>query len=101
MEARWTRKLRRGFCLLVLGLGASCFTLTHSVGGGPAGDETVSARQWYVLWGLFRLNEVDSDDLAGNATSYRITTQWGPTDIVLNLLTGWVSVVSRTVTVER
>ena len=61
----------------------------------------MSARQWYILWGLVPLNDVDTTELAGGSVNYEIDTEQGFLDIVINIFTGIVTVNSRTVTVTR
>jgi hypothetical protein len=96
------KALRSILLLVLVCFTPSCYSLTHTVGGGPTGVEVVTARQWYWLWGLARFGpRIDSESVAGNATSYRVTTEWSFTDILLNVVTGAVSVVSQTVTVEK
>lgn len=96
------RRARQFVLIPVLLAAASCFTTIHTVGGGPTGTEVVSARQWYWAFGLFRLPPVvDSENLAGNATSYRVTTSWTLLDILMNVVTSVVTVQSRTIEVEK
>ena len=85
------------FLLLVCG----CSAHHHTVGAGATGDDSVSARQWYILWGLVPLNDVDTTELAGGSVNYEIDTEQGFLDIVINIFTGIVTVNSRTVTVTR
>ena len=88
--------------LLLVSTTPSCFTMTHVVGGGPTANETVEDRQWYWMFGLFRFYpHVDTEALAGNATSYRVTSCWSLTDALLNLLTAPITIVSRSVKVEK
>jgi hypothetical protein len=81
------------------GLGG-CSIHEHTVGLGPNGIDEVSGRQYYLLFGLLRLNEVDSQRMAGNLTSYRVTTSWSFTDILLSPFLIFLTVSTRTVTVE-
>ena len=87
-------------CGVALNL-ASCSIHTHTVGLGPSGIGSESARQLYILFGLMRLNEVDSQRMAEDLTSYRIVTEWSFVDILLAPLLLPFTVTSRTVTVER
>ena len=90
------------FCLCLLSVFSSCFTLVHTVGGGPTGSEVVTQRQWYWMFGAGRIGQnVDSEQLAGNATSYRVTSYWSLSDMFLNLFTLPFTVASRTVTLEK
>ncbi len=78
-----------------------CYTLTHTVGRGAQGDVETSKRQWYAVFGLIPLGEIDSEDLVGGSEDYTVVTQQKFTDILLNLLTIWVTITSRTVTVTE
>ena len=86
-------------CLVPLASG--CWSMRHTVGNGGSGASEVSERQWFALWGLVPLGNVDGGDLAGDAQDYTVETEQNVLDIVINLLTGWVTIYSRTVTVTR
>lgn len=94
-------KLAAMLCIAVLLFIAGCAAHTHQIGAGAQGSQTIEARQWYVLWGLVPLNEVDTQSMAGGATDYQITTAHTPLDFVIGAVTGVVSVHSRTVLVEK
>src|SRR5213593_3334540 len=79
----------------------ACYTLTHTVGRGGSGRAVEQARQWYALWGLVPINHVDGGRLAGGAAEYTIRTQASFLDVLINIVTGYVSIVSRTVTVTK
>lgn len=85
----------------VMFLFAACATHVHTVGSGAQGNTKMEQRQWYVLWGLVPLNEVDSHEMAGGTENYTITTEQAPLDVIINIFTTYVTVVSRTVTVEK
>lgn len=80
--------------------GSGCMTLIHQVGDGAQGNEMVEKRQWYVLWGLVPINEVDSQELAEGASDYTVTSQVTIIDGLISAVLGWISVASQTVTVE-
>lgn len=89
-------------CLLMMSLPmVGCFTMKHSIGSGGSGQSSVSKKQWYALWGLVPLNQVDGGALAAGATDYTIKTQWSFVDILINIITGYVTIHSRTVTVTK
>ena len=73
----------------------------HVVGTGPNNLGTSSSRQFYVLFGLFQLNEADSQRLTHGLNAYRITTEVGFVDAILLPLLLPLTVTSRTGTVER
>lgn len=85
--------------LLVFMIG--CEAHMHKVGVGSKTGDATQARQWYALWGLVPLNQVDSQALAGGAADYDIKTEKSVLDIVLNIFTGMITVYSRTVTVVK
>jgi PBP1b-binding outer membrane lipoprotein LpoB len=89
--------------LLVLSvlLAVGCSTNIHTVGDGPQKNEVIEARQWYILFGLVPLNEVNTQTMVGNAEDYEIKTEQSFLDGVINAFTGAVTVTSRTVTVKK
>ena len=80
---------------------AGCSAHIHQVGKGAQGNQYIEQRQWYILFGLIPLNEVDTGDMAGGTVDYTITTQTSALDVIMNIFTGYVTVSSRTVTVEK
>ncbi len=87
--------------LFVMVAASGCMAHTHVVSNGGSGDELVEKRQWYVLWGLVPINEVDSAEMADGASNYTIDTERSALDIIINIFTGIVTVHSRTVTVTK
>ncbi len=55
--------------LFVMVAASGCAAHLHVVGDGGSGDEIVEKRQWYVLWGLVPINEVDTADRIAMALS--------------------------------
>lgn len=80
---------------------AGCFTMNHVVGDGAKSNTEVSAKQWYILWGLVPLNKVDSKEMAGGATDYNIKTQAAFVDVVIGFFTSIVTVYPMSVTVTK
>ena len=80
--------------------GAGCTAHRHSIGLGPTGSGVAVERQYYFLFGLIRINEVDPARLAGDLTSYAIETKFSLVDILLTPILLPLTVTSRTVTVE-
>ena len=92
----------------------SCATHIHTVGYGPQKGINVTARQYYILWGLVPINSIDTNDMAGvdlngkQIENYEIQTQIGPIDIALSIglamftwgIGPWI-IQSRTVTVTK
>ena len=88
--------------LLIVGMlfVIGCATHTHKVGNGAQGINMTEARQWYALWGLSPLNDVDTSTMAGTATDYEIITEISVVDSMINALTGGI-IYARTVTVLK
>ena len=80
---------------------SGCYTMNHKVGQGAQGSTTVEAKQWYVLFGLVPINNVDSKQMASGATDYTVTTQMSFIDVVIGAFTGIVSVQPMTVKVTK
>lgn len=96
------KRITSVFLLVVLiFLMTGCAAHIHEVGNGAQGNNTMEARQWYVLWGLVPINDVDSADMAGDAADYTIKTEQSALDVIINLFTSYITVVSRTVTVTK
>jgi len=95
------RKIAVVLCLLVFVFVTGCMTHVHTIGAGPKGSTVVEQRQWYVLWGLVPINNVNTKAMAAEATDYEIMTQQSALDFIINIFTGWVTVYSRTVTVTK
>jgi len=97
----------RKLCLLTAilcvspGLG-SCSWHVHRVGLGPVQHQVVESNtQAYALFGLLRLNNVDTSRIATDLTSYEVETSYGWWDIFLTPLLLPLTVTTRTVTVTR
>ena len=86
----------------------ACSTHVHTIGTGPETGERVTARQFYLIYGLIPLNTVDTDEMADSAANYEIQTQVGIVDAgiavglaIVTLGVGPAIVQSRTVTVTK
>ena len=78
-----------------------CSANIHQVGKGAQGGDVIEARQWYILFGLVPLNEVNTNQMAGDAADYEIKTEQSGLDILMNIFTSNISIYSRTVTVTK
>ncbi len=87
--------------LLVLGLLASCTANLHTIGDGPKGGTVLKQKQWYVLWGLVPLTQVDTKTMAGDAADYQIKTVYNVDDVLINIIGNYISVNCRTVEVTK
>lgn len=79
----------------------ACATHQHVVGDGAKNNQKVEERQWYILFGLVPLNNVDTKQIASGVQNYEIKTQQSALDVIMNIFTGIVTVNSRTVTVTK
>ena len=95
------RKLSAVFLIVGLLFLIGCAAHVHKVGKGAQGTDTLEARQWYVLWGLVPINDVDTNAMAGDATDYQITTQSKLLDVVISAVLSEISINCRTVTVQK
>lgn len=86
--------------VFVIGL-SSCFTLEHTVGNGAQTGVEDTQRQWYVLWGLVPLNDVDTKAMAGGASDYTIKSERTFLDSVIGIFTGFVTIYPQSVTVTK
>lgn len=85
--------------LLVL---IGCSTHHHTIGAGAKGGDSVSKKQWYILFGLVPLNNVDTKVMAAGASDYDIKTESNFVDVVIGLFTGILTIPApRTVTVTK
>ncbi|MBN2492353.1 MAG: hypothetical protein JXQ29_16010 [Planctomycetes bacterium] len=99
------RAARRGaIVLLVAALVLStsaCLSKYHTVGVGATGGESVSAPQWYALWGTVPLGgPPDSHALVGKRANYTVWTGMTTWDVLLNFLTAPVGFCRASLFVE-
>tara|TARA_B100000003_G_scaffold193714_1_gene194370 strand:+ start:319 stop:630 length:312 start_codon:yes stop_codon:yes gene_type:complete len=102
------RNLKLMLVTCCLFLVAACASHTHVVGNGPQTGETVEARQFYLLLGLYALNDVgpfkavDTQAMAGGASNYSITTEQNIVDWIISGVGSYaLGLRSRTVTVTK
>ena len=94
-------KISAAFLIIAMLCVIGCAAHTHKVGNGAQGNDIMEARQWYALWGLVPLNDVDTNAMAGDAANYEIVTEVTLIDAIINVFTGSVTVYSRSVTVAK
>jgi len=78
-----------------------CEAHVHKVGVGAKEGKSVQVRQWYALWGLAPLNQIDTRDFVGDAKDYEIKSEKSALDIFINIFTAYVPITSGTVTVTK
>ena len=96
--------MRKTFIVLILIIvltAIGCSTNIHTIGNGPQKNDVQEVRQWYVLYGLVPLNEVNTHEMAGNAIDYEIKTEQSFLDGLITCFTSAISVTCRTVTVTK
>lgn len=87
--------------VILLVVHAGCAAHTHVIGDGAQRGQTMESRQWYVIWGLVPINDVDTHMMAGETADYTITTEINALDFLISVFLGWITISSRTVTVTR
>ncbi len=95
------RKLVCGLVIVAVAFLVGCQTHRHVVGDGAQEWQPTSERQWYILMGLIPINEVDTEELVGDAEDYEIKTETTFVDGLINIVTSIITVRSRTVTVTK
>jgi hypothetical protein len=80
---------------------SSCYTMVHTVGDGARGGQVTAQKQWYALYGLVPLNNVNSKTMAGGAENYTIKTEITFIDYVISAFTSWVTITVQTVEVQK
>lgn len=77
-----------------------CMSHQHSIGLGATGTGVTTARQYYVLFGFAKVNEVDPQRMADGLTSYSIESSYGIVDVLLLPFLLPLTATSRTVVVR-
>ncbi len=95
------RKLSAILMILTVLLIVGCTAHIHKVGNGAQGNDITDARQWYVLWGLVPINNVDTNAIAEGVSDYEITTSVTVLDFIINVVVGSVTVNCRSVSVRK
>lgn len=96
--------LRRALCAALL---LACLSLngclTHHirVGMGGNGVSTTTRTQYYMFFGLLRLNSVDVQQQVAGINSYDVTTRFGWGDLALMPFFLPLTVTTRTITIEE
>lgn len=80
---------------------SSCYTLQHTVGNGGSGGSSVDQKQWYALWGAVPLNDVNTQQMAGDASDYTIESQIKFVDYIITAFTSVITVSVQTVEVTK
>ena len=80
-----------------------CYTQKFDVGTGGTGGQRQQFTQWFILWGLVPLTNVEDDVEAATAGSpnYTVITQFTALDVLIGIFTNIVTIGPKTVTVEK
>ncbi len=91
------------FALMVgiAGSNAGCFKQRVDVGTGASGGQVQEMRQWFVLWGLVPITQIDVEAAIGDAQNYTIESVFTPLDCVINIFTSIVTIYAKTIAVEK
>ncbi len=95
------RRLSAAFLIVGMLFVIGCSAHVHKGGNGAQGYNVTEARQWYIVWGLVPINDVDTNAMAGEATDYEITTSYTPIDFIIGVVAGSITISSRTVSVRK
>lgn len=95
------RKFSVVFLIVAMLFVIGCAAHVHKVGKGAQTNDITIARQWYVLWGVVPINEVDTNAMAEGATDYEIMTLVTPLDFVISAVLSFATIDCRTVTVQK
>ncbi len=89
-------------CVL-LTTATGCFTQSVPFGSGGTGASEQEFNQWFVLWGLVPITEIEEDVTAaiGGTTDYTLTSEFTPIDCVINIFTSVVTVYRKSMIVEK
>ena len=80
-----------------------CYTQKFDVGTGGTTAQTQEFPQWFILYGLIPLTQIDGkvESYTAGEDNYTVTTQFTPKDVIINFFTGIVTIGHKTVTVEK
>ncbi len=78
-----------------------CASHIHTVGNGPQKNETTKKWQWYALWGLVPVNEVNTEQMAANSNDYQIKTEYKFSNVLVNMFGTYLSLHTRSVEVTK
>ena len=84
-------------------LTTGCYTQRFDVGTGGGGGETREFTQWYALWGLVPITQIEGqvEDFTADSQNYTVTTQFTPLDVLIGIFTNIVTIGPKTVTVAK
>ncbi|MBN1897354.1 MAG: hypothetical protein JW827_01135 [Spirochaetes bacterium] len=95
------RMISLGLAFVFMIVFSGCMAHQHVVGNGAQGGTEQVTKQWYILFGLVPLNDVDTKAMAGTAKNYTIETETSFVDFLISIVTGIVTIYPRSVTVKK
>jgi len=98
------KHIKLGIVSLGLLFTVACYAHTHVIGTGPSTGVSYSERQYFILWGLIPLNDVNSKMMVDGAENYAIETQQSGADVLITFGANIIiptTISSRTVTVTK
>ncbi len=98
------RIVRNAILIALLGslpMFSACASHVHVVGRGSVQQTEIERRQWYILWGLVPLNQVDTRKLAADEENYEIKTDYTFIDMMVNAALVYTTISTRTVKIRK
>ena len=80
---------------------AGCFKQRVDVGAGGSGAERTEFNQWFALWGLVPITEIDPESVTGGASDYTVESIFTPLDCVINIFTSFVTIYRKSIVIEQ
>ena len=78
----------------------ACYNLTHVVGTGGDGARVVAEqRQWYAVFGLVDMNDVDSKEMSDSIVNYTVVSEMTTVDFLISIFTSIATIQCCTVRV--
>ncbi len=85
------------------GSNIGCYTQRFDVGAGADEAAQREFRQWFILWGLVPLTEIESEveAYAAGDQNYTVVTQFTVLDVIIGIFTNVVTIGPKTVLVQK
>lgn len=98
-----TRRRRWLAALLASSLLPSCFAMGTTVGRGPQSSPPIESYRvrWFGLFGLWAIDDFDSQALANGSRDYRVTTKFTFEDVCISAITSFATFYRQTVVIEK
>jgi hypothetical protein len=83
------------------GMNTGCFKQQVQVGTGGTGAERTEMRQWFVLWGLVPITQIDPEGVVAGADNYTVESIFTPLDVIIGIFTSFVTIYPKTIAIEK